>query len=184
MQQDGERDSLLQDLPEHAKGRILPLEAVPERVVAERQKGKTIATLNGSFDLLHAGHLQIIYEASCQADILVVGLNSDYSIQQYKSPDRPIVSLTYRMQMMAALRFVNYVTWFDETTPHRFIEAVHPDVHVNGSDYGKDCIEAELVKSLGAKLHIAKFVPGLSTSSLIEKICALETGTAPLAAQK
>src|SRR5689334_10457719 len=82
-----------------------------------REKGHRIASLNGSFDLLHAGHLQIIYEASQVADTLVVALNSDASIQKYKSPKRPIIPLEFRIQMMAALEFVDFVTWFEETDP-------------------------------------------------------------------
>lgn len=75
-----------------------------ERKVAElRRSGKTIATLNGSFDLLHAGHLQILFEASQVADILIVALNTDQSIKKYKSPEKPIIPLEYRMQMIVAL---------------------------------------------------------------------------------
>ena len=68
-----------------------------------KKQGKTVATLNGSFDLLHAGHLEMIYQASLQADVLLVALNSDASIRQYKSPDRPIIPLEFRLRMMAAL---------------------------------------------------------------------------------
>ena len=73
------------------------------KVEALKKKGKKIATLNGSFDLLHAGHLHIIYEASLQGDVLIVALNTDSSIQKYKSPKRPIVSLPFRARMMASL---------------------------------------------------------------------------------
>ena len=135
-----------------------------------RSEGKTIATLNGSFDLMHAGHLEIIYEASKQADILLVALNSDASIQKYKSPKRPIIPLEYRLRMMAALAFVDYVTWFEETDPCALLEKVRPDVHVNGAEYGHDCIEADVVKKHGGKIHIVQLVPGLSTSRIIAKI--------------
>jgi len=135
-----------------------------------RAEGKTIATLNGSFDLLHAGHLQIIYQASQVADILIVALNSDSSIQQYKSTDRPIIPLEYRVQMMAALEFVDYVTWFEETDPRLILSVIQPDVHVNGSEYGKNCLEAETVKSHGGRIHVVDLVPGLSTSEVITKI--------------
>lgn len=135
-----------------------------------RQSGKTIASLNGSFDLLHAGHLQILYEASKVADTLIVALNSDESIKQYKGPSRPIIALRYRMQMMTALSFVDYVTWFKETDPLQVLTAIKPNIHVNGSEYGEDCIEAELVKSFGGEIHIVSLVPGLSTSSIIKNI--------------
>lgn len=135
-----------------------------------RGKGLTIATLNGSFDLMHAGHLHMIYEASQVADVLIIALNSDASIQKYKSIDRPIIPLDNRLQMMAALGFVDYVTWFDETDPCRILSQVRPDVHVNGAEYGENCIEAATVKQHGGRIHIVELVPGLSTSQIIKKI--------------
>lgn len=137
---------------------------------ALRAAKKTIATLNGSFDLLHAGHLWILSEAAKQADVLLVALNSDASIQKYKSPSRPIVSLQYRLEMMAALEFASAVTWFEETTPCELIARVKPDVHVNGAEYGAECIEADTVRQCGARLHLVSRIPGLATSTLIEKI--------------
>lgn len=152
------------------KKKVIHPEDLQRKVGELRAQKKSIATLNGSFDLLHAGHLQIIYEASCKADLLIMALNSDASIKAYKSPTRPIISLEYRLQMMAALAFVDYVTWFEETSPLRLLDIVKPDVHVNGSEYGKNCIEAETVHKNGGKLHIVDLIPGLSTSSLLAKI--------------
>ncbi|QVL55508.1 MAG: adenylyltransferase/cytidyltransferase family protein [Simkaniaceae bacterium] len=145
-------------------------EALAEKILELRQEGKTIATLNGSFDLLHAGHLKMIHEASQQADVLLMALNSDSSIQKYKSPLRPIVPLEHRLEMVAALQFVDYVTYFNETDPIAFLELVKPDVHVNGAEYGNECIEAKVVKKHGGRIHIVQLVPGLSTSNLIKKI--------------
>lgn len=145
-------------------------EALAEKILELRQERKTIATLNGSFDLLHSGHLKMIYEASQQADVLLMALNSDSSIQKYKSPLRPIVPLENRLEMVAALQFVDYVTCFNETDPIAFLELVKPDVHVNGAEYGDECIEAKVVKKHGGRIHIVQLVPGLSTSNLIKKI--------------
>lgn len=145
-------------------------EVLAEKILELRQEGKTIATLNGSFDLLHAGHLKMIHEASQQADVLLMALNSDSSIQKYKSPLRPIVPLEHRLEMVAALQFVDYVTYFNETDPIAFLELVKPDVHVNGAEYGDECIEAKVVKKHGGRIHIVQLVPGLSTSNLIKKI--------------
>lgn len=133
-------------------------------------EGRSIATLNGSFDLLHAGHLEMIYQASLQADVLIVALNTDASIKRYKSESRPIIPLEYRQQMLAALSMVDYVTEFDETDPREILKIISPDVHVNGAEYGEDCIEAEVVKQGGGRIHIVSLVPGLSTSKIIEKI--------------
>jgi rfaE bifunctional protein nucleotidyltransferase chain/domain len=143
---------------------------IETKVAALKAQGKKIVTLNGSFDLLHAGHLHIIHEASQQGDVLIVALNSDKSIQQYKSPSRPIIPLEYRMKMMAALDFVDYVTSFEETDPRAILQKIKPHIHVNGSEYGKDCIEAAVVKEHGGHIHIVDLVPGLSTSHILQKI--------------
>lgn len=147
---------------------------LPQKIKDIRKTGKEIATLNGSFDLLHAGHLQILYEASQQADILIVALNSDASIKQYKSPLRPIIPLEYRLQMMSAIGFVDYVTWFEETDPRILLDIIKPDVHVNGAEYGENCIEADTVKSNGGRIHIVKLIPGLSTSQILKKISSVQ----------
>ncbi len=120
--------------------------------------------------MLHAGHLYIIHQASLQADRLLVALNSDHSIRQYKSPDRPIVPLQYRLEMMAALEFVDFVTYFDETDPRVLLGKIKPDVHVNGAEYGVQCIEADVVRLQGGRLHLVDRIPSLSTSSIVEKI--------------
>ncbi len=154
------------------EAKIIAPAQLNERIDDLRAQQKTIATLNGSFDLLHAGHLHIIFEASQLGDLLIVALNSDQSIQQYKSPKRPLIALEYRLQMMAALEFVDYVTWFEETDPRRLLSIIKPDIHVNGAEYGENCIEAETVRSHGGRIHIVQLVPGLSTSTIIRKIQA------------
>jgi rfaE bifunctional protein nucleotidyltransferase chain/domain len=138
-----------------------------------RKQGKRVVSLNGSFDLMHAGHLYILYEAKKQGDVLIVALNSDESIRQYKNIHRPIIPLEYRIQMMAAIEVVDYVTYFHETAPMEILKKIHPDVHVNGAEYGASCVEAETVEQLGARLHLVDRIPSLSTSSIINKIRSL-----------
>lgn len=156
-----------------SKSKMIAPEQLSAKVAELRKNGKKIATLNGSFDLMHAGHLHIIFEASQMGDVLIVALNTDRSIQEYKSPLRPIIPLEYRLQMMAALGFVTYVTWFDETDPRKILSVIKPDVHVNGAEYGADCIEASTVKEHGGRVHIVPLVPGLSTSQVIKKIVSI-----------
>lgn len=155
---------------DRCRNKFINPEDLEEKVGALRAMGKTIATLNGSFDLLHAGHLQMIYEASLQGDILILALNTDSSIHEYKSPNRPIIPLEYRLQMIAALEFVDFVTWFNETTPIKLLERIKPNVHINGTEYGKNCVEAEAVKRYGGIIHVVDLVPGLSTTNIIDKI--------------
>lgn len=135
-----------------------------------KRKGKTVVTYNGSFDLLHLGHLRSLQEAKSQGDVLIVLLNSDKSVKGYKGPNRPIVSQLERAQMLAALECVDYVVIFDEINPKRILAEIKPDIHCNGSDWGKDCVEKETVEKNGGRIYILKFVPGHSTTRLIEKI--------------
>ncbi len=152
---------------EVSQKKILDPSQLKERVEALRAEGKTVATLNGSFDLLHPGHLYILYEASKTADILLVALNSDASIQSNKGSSRPILSLDKRLEMLTAIAFVDYVTWFEESTPCTLLEKIQPDVHVNGAEYGENCIEADIVQKWGGRIHLVKRLPGLSTSELL-----------------
>ena len=155
---------------EKSRKKWIPPEELQKKVAELKKSGKTLATLNGSFDLMHAGHLHMIYEASKQADVLIVALNSDASIKKYKSETRPIISLEDRLKMMSALFFVDYVTWFEETDPRSVLQVIKPDVHVNGAEYGEFCIESQVVKDGGGKLHIVPLIAGLSTSAIIKKI--------------
>ncbi len=150
--------------------KVISRNEIAARSLQLKHEGYSIATLNGSFDLLHAGHLQIIFEASQMADVLIVALNSDESIHRYKSIDRPIIPLKYRIQMMTALDFVSYVTWFEEIDPCALLKEIQPHVHVNGAEYGQHCIEAEVVESGGGHMHIVELISGLSTSQIINKI--------------
>lgn len=160
----------MQTLDSFIQSKTIQPDKLKELVNNIRSQRLTIATLNGSFDILHAGHLEILYQASQQADRLIVALNSDASIKSYKSPKRPFVTLKDRIALMASLSFVDFVTWFEELNPIAFLEIIKPDVHVNGAEYGEQCIEADTVKKNGGRLHIVPLVPGLSTSSLITKI--------------
>jgi len=142
-----------------------------------KKQHKIIVSTNGSFDLLHAGHVRFLEEAKAQGDVLIIGLNSDKSVRAWKKhigykdwKKRPLVPQEYRAEMLAALECVDYVTIFDEADCIRFVESVKPAVHVNGSEYGENCIEAPTVKKFGGKIHIVKLHGGLSTSELIKRI--------------
>jgi D-beta-D-heptose 7-phosphate kinase/D-beta-D-heptose 1-phosphate adenosyltransferase len=148
--------------------RLIERQALAGLAASLRARGKRIVTLNGSFDLLHNGHLFILSEARQQGDVLIVGLNSDASVRAYKGPSRPLVPERRRAEMLLGLRVVDYVHIFDETDPIAFIGEVKPDVHVNGSEYGEDCIERDAVKANGGRLHLVRRIPGLSTTGLLQ----------------
>ena len=95
-----------------------------------RKGNKTIALTNGTFDLVHAGHVRYLNEASKLADYLILGLNSDQSVKQYKSDKRPIVPQNERAEVIDSLKAVDYVVIFDETTADNLISKVKPDIYV------------------------------------------------------
>src|SRR5262245_18094575 len=110
--------------PEWVQRKLVEPQNLDTKVAWLRSCNQTIDTLNGSFDLMHAGHLTILYEAAQQADLLIVALNSDRSIAQYKGKDRPIIPLQYRLELMAAIEFVDFVTWFDEIDPRAILTII------------------------------------------------------------
>jgi len=162
------REELLHQ--EAGEARLLSREQLGPLARSLKAQGKVVVTLNGSFDLLHAGHVFILESARAQGDVLIVGLNSDASVRKYKSSHRPIIHQEERARMLLALRCVDYVHIFDEEVPMPFLAEVKPQVHVNGSEYGADCIEAPTVKAAGGRIHIIDKIPGLSTSALVAKI--------------
>ncbi|MBI5273558.1 MAG: adenylyltransferase/cytidyltransferase family protein [Chlamydiales bacterium] len=159
--------------PSFTRNKIIDPSSIGDVVATIKKQKKTIVTLNGSFDLLHAGHLMMIHEAKKQGDTLIMALNSDESIKQYKSSQRPIIPLEFRLQMMSALADVDYVTWFHELDPRELLGIIKPDVHVNGAEYGENCIEAQVVKNGGGRLHLISRIETLSTTNIIKKIQSL-----------
>ena len=135
-----------------------------------QKQGKTIVTNNGSYDIMHLGHIYGLFNAKQQGDILMVGLNSDSSIKAYKSKDRPINDQAMRLRMIAALSCVDYVFIFDETTPLSWLDKIKPNIHTNGAEYGSQCIESDLVESNGGKIHLLPMIEGYKTSMIIDKI--------------
>jgi len=159
----------------HLSRKIIAPEILPLKMAEFRGKNAKIITLNGSFDLLHAGHLKILshaYDLKDENGVFIVALNTDESVQRYKSVLRPIIPLEERLQMMAASVFVDYVTWFGEDDPIELLKVIRPDIHVNGSEYGENCIEAKTVQEGGGVISIVEKAQGLSTSTIIKKILA------------
>ncbi len=134
-------------------------------------KGKKVVFTNGCFDIVHLGHIDYLEKAREKGDLLVLGLNTDQSIQRLKGPKRPIIEENARARMMAAMTFVDFVILFDDDTPLKLIESILPDVLVKGDDYHQgNIVGAEIVLSNGGRVETIQLVPGFSTSSIIEKI--------------
>jgi len=138
---------------------------------AWHEAGDTIVFTNGVFDILHRGHVEYLEEARALGDHLVVGVNSDASVQRIKGPKRPFVPEDERKELLEALECVDLVIVFDEDTPERIIREVRPLVLVKGADWAEDAIVgAEFVKSLGGRVERVAVREGLSTTTIVERI--------------
>ncbi len=142
------------------------------RLVTLRAEGKRIVFTNGCYDIVHPGHADLLARARAQGDVLILGLNSDASVQrQGKGPDRPINAYPIRAFVLAHLASVDFVVAFDEDTPYELIKAVQPDVLIKGGDWsidnivGRDIVEASVGKVLSLPL-----LEGFSTTGLIRHI--------------
>jgi len=133
--------------------------------------GKRIVFTNGCFDLLHVGHLRYLEKARSLGDILVVGVNSDSSVQKLKGPRRPILPLDERMELLSGLGCIDYVTSFEESTPLELISVLKPNILVKGGDWSKETIVGrEIVEGSGGEAVVLPFFEGNSTSNLVETI--------------
>jgi len=136
-----------------------------------KAKGKRVVFTNGCFDLFHAGHLRYLERAKTLGDILIVGVNSDASVQRLKGPRRPVLPLEERMELLSGLECVDYVVSFDEPTPLELITVLKPHILVKGGDWSKETIVGkEVVERLGGEVVALPFIEGNSTSHLIETI--------------
>lgn len=145
------------------------------RVRAEaRAAGRVVVWTNGTFDLLHPGHVSSLQQARALGDVLVVGVNSDRSVKAYKGPTRPILSEHERAVMLAALECVDYVIVFDEDTPAEALAKLQPDIHCKGAEYapphGRPVPERAVVEGYGGRIEYLPLVPGVSTTDLLERI--------------
>jgi len=156
------------------QAKILSRSEVKYFISAARMTGKTIAFTNGCFDILHEGHIYSLSQAAKEADILVVGLNSDSSVRKLKGEHRPINNEHSRSLILASLLIVDVVVIFKEDTPLELIQVVQPDIFVKGGDYAIDQIAgAKEVIDGGGKVIINPIIEGFSTTGLIEKIKTL-----------
>jgi rfaE bifunctional protein nucleotidyltransferase chain/domain len=140
-------------------------------IAAERAAGKTVVFANGGFDLLHVGHLRYLQAAAGEGDVLMVAVNGDESIRQSKGPGRPVVPLAERMELVAALRCVDYVTSFHSPTVDALLEMMRPNVHAKGTDWTFEKLpEAETVKRLGIRFARVGDPKDHSSTALWEQI--------------
>lgn len=135
-------------------------------------EGRKLVFTNGSFDILHRGHVTYLEFARAQGDALVVGLNSDDSVRRYKGPTRPVNPEEDRAHVLAALRAVDGVVVFNEDEPQALIEKVLPHILVKGRDWAHYVSGRDIVEAHGGKVVLADMVEGRSTTKVIERIRA------------
>ncbi len=136
-----------------------------------KRQNKRIVFTNGCFDILHVGHVKYLQEAKSLGDVLIIGLNTDWSVCANKGPLRPLVGEQDRAEVLAALSCVDYIVMFDEFTPEKLIEEIVPNILVKGGDYqiddikGRECVEAN-----NGRVISIPFIPDKSTTNLIKLI--------------
>lgn len=183
-------------------GNVYPRDLLAPIVAARQQAGETGVFTNGCFDLLHLGHVRYLQRARALGDFLVVALNSDASTRRLKGAARPLVTQDERAEVLAALACVDYVTIFDEDTVEMSLRALRPAIFVKGGDYARDdgngdrelsaddvrsllaagesqphaisafAREASIVTEAGGRVALLSYLPGHSTTELVQRILA------------
>lgn len=160
------------------RGKIMSWERARDQVQAWRGQGRKAVFTNGCFDLLHIGHLRYLTEAKAQGDFLIIGLNSDRSAREIKGPARPITPQDQRAEILAGLSTVDALVIFDQPDPLKLITFLQPDVLVKGGDWPLDrIIGREAVEGRGGRVLTIPLTKGVSTTSLINRILALNKDT-------
>jgi len=151
--------------------KILDRESLSKRVAEWREAGETIVFTNGCFDLLHVGHVTLLEDCRKFGSKLVLGLNTDASVQRLKGPLRPVVGERERARVMAALAAVDAVVLFEQDTPLELIRALKPNVLVKGGDYSVETVVGhEDVIATGGRVEIVPTVEGFSTSNIVRRL--------------
>lgn len=158
--------------PDIIRSKVMTREQLQKQLAYWRFMEKKIVFTNGCFDILHLGHIDYLSKARDLGDVLIIGLNTDASVQrQGKGTNRPVVNEEARALVLAALRFTDAVILFDEDTPYELIRFVQPDVLVKGNDYkAEDIVGYDVVTAKGGEVKTIELVKGYSTSAIISKI--------------
>jgi rfaE bifunctional protein nucleotidyltransferase chain/domain len=156
--------------------KIIAWDELPAWRAALRTAGKTLVVTNGCFDILHLGHVTYLENARNMGDALLIGVNSDEAVRGLKGPHRPVNSETDRASILAALQSVDGACIFTDVRATPFLAAAQPDIYVKGGDYTLETLdqnERRAVESAGGRIVLVPFVPGKSTTGLLEKIARL-----------
>jgi D-beta-D-heptose 7-phosphate kinase / D-beta-D-heptose 1-phosphate adenosyltransferase len=155
----------------HHPGSLAVKATAIEMAASWRRMGERVVFTNGCFDLIHAGHIELLTFAAREGDRLIVGLNSDASVRKLKGPTRPIQTELDRARVVGALRAVDLVVLFDELTPLSLIEAISPDVLIKGADYTEEqIVGGDIVKARGGRIALFPLLEGRSSTKIVERM--------------
>jgi len=150
--------------------KVLTTDNLESILQSYKSQGKKIVFTNGCFDLLHVGHVRYLEQAKSLADILIVGINTDRSVQILKGPTRPIQNENDRAEILASLKSVDHTVLFDDETPLQLIKKVKPDFLVKGGDWEvPQIVGSDFVLSYGGQVKSLQFINGRSTTLIVEK---------------
>ena len=151
--------------------KIYSLDTLTTQVDKWKATGNKVVFTNGCFDIIHRGHIEVLARTANLGEKLIIGLNSDQSIQKLKGEDRPIIDEQSRAILLAALSFVDAIVLFSEDTPLKLISTLLPDVLAKGGDYEIETIVGhEIVQKNGGKVKLVPFLDGFSSTTIIDKI--------------
>jgi len=153
------------------QSKIIDINNIEPLLTLWKLKNRKLVFTNGCFDIIHRGHVEYLAEAANCGNELIVGVNTDNSVQRLKGKMRPVQDEIARAMIIAALQFVSAVILFDDDTPYELIKRIQPDVLIKGSDYDiKNIVGYDIVKAKGGEVKTIDFIDGYSTTSIIEKL--------------
>jgi D-beta-D-heptose 7-phosphate kinase/D-beta-D-heptose 1-phosphate adenosyltransferase len=151
--------------------KVKTLSALKELREKWSTEGQTVVFTNGCFDVLHSGHIYLFKQAKEEGDILIVAVNDDMSVRNLKGPSRPVFPLEERLEVLEAIETIDCLVSFSQPTPRELIQELLPDVLVKGGDWKPDeVVGKEDVEGAGGKVVIVPYLPGKSSSQILEKI--------------
>ena len=153
------------------ENKIFSLRELKSKICFWKKNGEKIVFTNGCFDLIHKGHVEVLANIADLGDKLIIGLNSDSSIQRLKGENRPIIDENSRAMLLASLQFIDAIVLFSEDTPQKLIETIVPDILAKGGDYKvEEIVGHEVVLQNRGEVILVPFIDGFSTTNIVDKI--------------
>lgn len=161
--------------------KIISRDSAKSIVKTEQRNGVSVGFTSGAFDIIHSQHVHFLKMAKRECDVLIVGINSDKSVKEYKGEERPILPEQDRLSIIAAIQYVDYVFLFDEPDNSVNLPLLRPDLFIKGGDYyfhkihdNVKLVEEPIIKELNTDIILVPTDINISTTNFIEKIKELK----------